>query len=141
MEYSAAIAENPNRVGENAHLRRAFATAASLCACGEAIAQRRSNHVMGEAFMAKEKILVVDDEPMIRYTLNEALRGWEYDTIEASTVAGSPNPALLGFVPKKGLKILDRSSSVMPLPLSSTSSRKEATRLRLFVRLTVPALL
>jgi DNA-binding NtrC family response regulator len=39
--------------------------------------------------MAKEKILVVDDEPMIRYTLNEALRGWEYDTVEAGTVANA----------------------------------------------------
>jgi len=31
--------------------------------------------------MAKEKILIVDDEPMIRWTLNEALRGWEYDSV------------------------------------------------------------
>ncbi|HEY7545975.1 MAG TPA: sigma-54 dependent transcriptional regulator, partial [Blastocatellia bacterium] len=37
--------------------------------------------------MAKEKILIVDDEPMIRWTLNEALRGWGYETIEAGTVA------------------------------------------------------
>jgi two-component system, NtrC family, response regulator AtoC len=39
--------------------------------------------------MAKEKILIVDDEPMIRWTLNEALRGWEYDTAEAGTVAAA----------------------------------------------------
>src|SRR5499426_543829 len=39
--------------------------------------------------MAKEKIMIVDDEPMIRWTLNEALRGWKYDTIEAGTVAGA----------------------------------------------------
>jgi len=39
--------------------------------------------------MAKEKILIVDDEPMIRWTLNEALRGWEYDTVEAGTAAGA----------------------------------------------------
>src|SRR5499426_4019320 len=39
--------------------------------------------------MAKEKILIVDDEPMIRWTLNEALRGWEYDTVEAGTVVGA----------------------------------------------------
>lgn len=39
--------------------------------------------------MAKEKILIVDDEPMIRWTLHEALRGWEYDAIEAGTVAGA----------------------------------------------------
>jgi DNA-binding NtrC family response regulator len=44
---------------------------------------------MGGAFMAKEKILIVDDEPMIRWTLNEALRGWEYDAVEAGTVAGA----------------------------------------------------
>jgi DNA-binding response OmpR family regulator len=37
----------------------------------------------------KKKILIVDDDPMIRYTLNEALRGWEYDTVEAGTVAGA----------------------------------------------------
>src|SRR5215468_9463802 len=37
--------------------------------------------------MAKEKILIVDDEPTIRWTLNEALRGWEYDSVEAGTVA------------------------------------------------------
>lgn len=37
--------------------------------------------------MPKEKILVVDDEPMIRWTLNEALRGWGYETVEAGTVA------------------------------------------------------
>jgi two-component system response regulator AtoC len=39
--------------------------------------------------MAKEKILIVDDEPLIRWTLNEALRGWEYDTVEAGTVAAA----------------------------------------------------
>ncbi len=39
--------------------------------------------------MAKEKILIVDDEPMIRWTLNEALRGWDYEPIEAGTVAGA----------------------------------------------------
>ena len=37
--------------------------------------------------MAKEKILVVDDEPMIRWTLIEALRGWGFETVEAGTVA------------------------------------------------------
>ena len=39
--------------------------------------------------MAKEKILVVDDEPMIRWTLAEALRTWGYEPIEAGTVAGA----------------------------------------------------
>src|SRR5262249_40148127 len=35
--------------------------------------------------------------------------------------AGSPSPEPLGFVLKKGLKILERSSSGIPRPLSSTS--------------------
>src|SRR5215471_4333267 len=39
--------------------------------------------------MSKEKILIVDDEPMIRWTLNEALRGWDYDTVEAGAVSGA----------------------------------------------------
>jgi two-component system, NtrC family, response regulator AtoC len=34
----------------------------------------------------KEKILVVDDERLIRWTLTEALRGWGYVPIEADTV-------------------------------------------------------
>ncbi|MBO0799942.1 MAG: sigma-54-dependent Fis family transcriptional regulator [Blastocatellia bacterium] len=37
--------------------------------------------------MAKQKILVVDDERMIRFTLKEALRGWGYEPIEAGTIA------------------------------------------------------
>lgn len=37
--------------------------------------------------MPKEKILIVDDEPNIRFTLVEALRGWGYEPIEASTIA------------------------------------------------------
>lgn len=36
--------------------------------------------------MPKEKILIVDDEPNIRFTLVEALRGWGYEPIEASTI-------------------------------------------------------
>ena len=35
----------------------------------------------------KEKILVVDDEQLIRWIFTEALRGWGYVPIEASTVA------------------------------------------------------
>src|SRR5262249_61632055 len=77
---------------ENAYLRPAFALADPHDAYGKAIAQQRSNHGMRGAFMAKEKILIVDDEPMIRWTLNEALRGWEYDTVEAGTGAGAPAP-------------------------------------------------
>ena len=52
--------------------------------------------------MAKEKILVVDDEPMIRWTLNEALRGWGYEPIEAKCVAG----ALAGFESERPAAIL-----------------------------------
>jgi DNA-binding NtrC family response regulator len=37
--------------------------------------------------MAKEKILVVDDDQMIRWTFSEALRGWGYIPLEAATVA------------------------------------------------------
>jgi DNA-binding NtrC family response regulator len=39
-----------------------------------------------EVNMQKEKVLVVDDEPMIRWTLTEALRSWGYETIEAGRV-------------------------------------------------------
>src|SRR6185369_7127737 len=35
----------------------------------------------------KDKVLVVDDEAMIRYTLTEALRSWGYEVTEAGTVA------------------------------------------------------
>jgi DNA-binding NtrC family response regulator len=39
--------------------------------------------------MSKEKILIVDDEQLIRWTLREALRGWGYQPVEAETVAGA----------------------------------------------------
>ncbi len=37
----------------------------------------------------KQKILIVDDEKMIRWSLGEALRGWGYEPIEAETAAGA----------------------------------------------------
>ena len=39
--------------------------------------------------MPQEKVLVVDDDSAIRYTLTEALRGWGYEPFEASTVAAA----------------------------------------------------
>src|SRR5215510_7606215 len=33
----------------------------------------------------QERILVVDDEKMIRWSLGEALRGWGFEPIEAAT--------------------------------------------------------
>ncbi|MEK6283432.1 MAG: sigma 54-interacting transcriptional regulator, partial [Acidobacteriota bacterium] len=37
----------------------------------------------------KPKILVVDDEKMIRWSLGEALRGWGFEPIEAETVSAA----------------------------------------------------
>ena len=37
----------------------------------------------------KHKILVVDDEKMIRWSLGEALRGWGFEPIEAETVSAA----------------------------------------------------
>jgi len=39
--------------------------------------------------MAKEKILIVDDEQLIRWALTEALRSWSYASVEASTGAAA----------------------------------------------------
>ena len=38
---------------------------------------------------SKRKILVVDDEKMIRWSLGEALRGWGFEPIEAETVSAA----------------------------------------------------
>jgi two-component system response regulator AtoC len=38
---------------------------------------------------SKKKILVVDDEKMIRWSLGEALRGWGYQPVEAETAAAA----------------------------------------------------
>jgi two-component system response regulator AtoC len=45
--------------------------------------------MMSPRTMAKEKILIVDDEEMIRWTLAEALRNWGYGSVEAGTVAAA----------------------------------------------------
>src|SRR5215470_11701292 len=37
----------------------------------------------------KHKILVVDDEKMIRWSLGEALRGWGFEPVEAETVSAA----------------------------------------------------
>jgi DNA-binding NtrC family response regulator len=39
----------------------------------------------------KHKILVVDDEKMIRWSLGEALRGWGYEPVEAETATAGLN--------------------------------------------------
>ena len=44
---------------------------------------------MSPHILAKEKILIVDDEEMIRWTLAEALRNWGYGSVEAGTVAAA----------------------------------------------------
>ena len=38
---------------------------------------------------SKQKILVVDDEKMIRWSLGEALRGWGFEPIEAATASAA----------------------------------------------------
>ena len=52
--------------------------------------------------MAKEKILIVDDERMVRWTLNEALKGWGYEPVEAGTVLG----AMAGFEAERPAAVL-----------------------------------
>ena len=52
--------------------------------------------------MPTEKVLVVDDDSAIRYTLSEALRAWGYDPLEASTVAA----ALESFDAEQPLAVL-----------------------------------
>ena len=46
---------------------------------------------MGKSVLknSKQKILVVDDEKMIRWSLGEALRGWGYQPVEADTATAA----------------------------------------------------
>src|SRR5688500_17630891 len=37
--------------------------------------------------ITRDKVLIVDDEQMIRWSLGEALRAWKYTPLEAGTVA------------------------------------------------------
>ncbi len=53
----------------------------------------KSGVISKKIIMAKEKILIVDDERMVRWTLNEALKGWGFEPVEAGTVLG----AVAGF--------------------------------------------
>ena len=50
----------------------------------------------------KDKILVVDDEKMIRWSLGEALRGWGFEPVEAETGSG----ALVAFEAESPAAIL-----------------------------------
>ena len=36
---------------------------------------------------AKQRVLIVDDEPFVRLTLREAVQSWNYDALEAATFA------------------------------------------------------
>lgn len=44
---------------------------------------------MKEKILVKKKILIVDDEPMIRWSLARTLEGWGYVPVEAATAAES----------------------------------------------------
>jgi two-component system, NtrC family, response regulator AtoC len=63
--------------------------AARLAPLDEHRLRARRSERKAELKMNKEKILVVDDEQLIRWTLTEALRGWGYTPVETGTVAGA----------------------------------------------------
>src|SRR5260370_2901714 len=51
---------------------------------------RPSQHrtlLMKEKILVKKKILIVDAEPLIRWSLAKTLQGWGYETVEAATIA------------------------------------------------------
>lgn len=59
---------------------------------GERIGYSEAYHELSDypvvaAKQPNQKILIVDDEPSIRFALTEALRSWGYESVQASTVA------------------------------------------------------
>ena len=62
--------------------------------------------------MPKEKVLVVDDDSAIRYTLTEALRGWGYEPLEASNIAA----ALESFDAEQPSAVLQDPETLLVLP-------------------------
>lgn len=52
--------------------------------------------------MAKNKVLVVDDDQLSRWSLSESLRGWGYTVVEAGTVVG----AVSGYEAEKPTAVL-----------------------------------
>jgi DNA-binding response OmpR family regulator len=65
--------------------------------------------------VAKDKVLVVDDDPMMRLTLSEALRSWGYVPIETASVAAATS-SFEAELPSAVLLDID-------LPDGSSSSR------------------
>lgn len=73
---------------------------------------------------AHEKILIVDDDRFVRMALGEALRSWQYETIEASTVAeaikvfGSEEPRIvlldIDLPDGSGLDVLNDIKAIKP---------------------------
>ena len=86
------------------------------------------------------KVLVVDDEPMVRWTLAEAVRTWGYRTVEASTLAETlmmvererPNAVLLDVrLPDgSGISLLDelrkRSRGLVIIMISGYVTHEDA---------------
>ncbi len=78
-----------NAASLSADLRHhSFSCRLLLVSCHSQAGCRRTQVITGiMPAQALAKILFVDDEPLIRWTLKEALRGWGYDPIEAKTAA------------------------------------------------------
>ena len=91
MEYFAKTAEKSQpREGKRPFAAR-FATAAPPDAYGKAVAQQRSNYGIGGAFMAKEKILIVDDDMTLRAALSRYLQNRGYAVSDARSGAEALN--------------------------------------------------